>query len=43
MLTVYYRYLPMSAGGKPKIAVAKNPVKEKVSSADGDEEIIDIF
>ena len=40
MLTVYYRYLPMTSKGGAKKAAAKAPVK--AAPADG-EEVIDIF
>ena len=43
MLTVYYRYLPMTAkGGAKKKAVAKKPTAKEKAKAEGEEEI-DIF
>ena len=43
MLTVYYRYLPMTAkGGAKKKSVAKKPTAKEKAKAEGEEEI-DIF
>ena len=40
MLTVYYRYLPMTAkGGAQKKAVAKKPTAEEKAKAEGEEDI----